>query len=60
MIGDNPAVSSKLPQPFCTTQFGGAYLGDSLRLLKQLPPDSIDLIVTSPPFALTKKTSYGN
>jgi len=27
------------------------YCGDALRLMKDLPSDSIDLIVTDPPFA---------
>lgn len=39
---------------------GASYQGDSRELLKQLPDDSIDLIVTSPPFALQHKKEYGN
>jgi site-specific DNA-methyltransferase (cytosine-N4-specific) len=34
--------------------------GDSRVLLADLPDASIDLIVTSPPFALLRKKSYGN
>ncbi len=34
------------------------YLGDCIELAKKLPKDSIDLIVTSPPYADT--VSYGN
>ena len=30
------------------------YLGDSLELLKQLPDDSIDLVITSPPYSTLK------
>lgn len=46
--------------PLYVTQFGEAYLGDSLALLRVLPPESIDLVVTSPPFALQRKKEYGN
>jgi site-specific DNA-methyltransferase (cytosine-N4-specific) len=47
-------------KPFYNTDFGGAYLGDSLKLMKKLPDSSIDLILTSPPFALTRQKEYGN
>ena len=43
-----------------TTDSGAAYQGDSRELLKELPDDSIDLIVTSPPFALQHQKEYGN
>jgi site-specific DNA-methyltransferase (adenine-specific) len=33
--------------------------GDSLELLKTLPDDSIDLIMTSPPYADQRKSTYG-
>ena len=49
-----------LPNPLYTTDSGAAYLGDSLKLLDQLESDSIDLVLTSPPFALQRKKSYGN
>src|SRR5687768_1180178 len=35
------------------------YLGDSKNILKQLPDNSIDLIVTSPPYADQRKGTYG-
>lgn len=35
------------------------HLGDSKEILKQLPADSIDLIVTSPPYADQRKNTYG-
>jgi site-specific DNA-methyltransferase (adenine-specific) len=35
------------------------YLGDSKSILKQLPSNSIDLIVTSPPYADQRKGTYG-
>lgn len=42
------------------TKLGAAYLGDSLDLLLQVPDENIDLICTSPPFALLRKKEYGN
>ena len=42
------------------TKLGEAYCGDSLDLIKELEDNSVDLIVTSPPFALQRKKSYGN
>ncbi len=42
------------------TNLGAAYLGNSLDLLQQVPNESIDLICTSPPFALVRKKEYGN
>jgi DNA modification methylase len=52
-----PAMTSV---PYYRTEQGEAYLGDSLHLLKELPQHSVNLIVTSPPFALTRKKEYGN
>lgn len=47
-------------QPYFSTNLGAAYLGDSWELLTKLEPNSIDLICTSPPFALLRKKAYGN
>jgi site-specific DNA-methyltransferase (cytosine-N4-specific) len=47
-------------KPLYTTDYGAAYVGDSLELLDQLEADSIDLVITSPPFALQREKSYGN
>lgn len=47
-------------EPFYTTTNGAAYLGDSNELLDELAENAIDLVVTSPPFALQKKKDYGN
>ncbi|WP_375539817.1 DNA-methyltransferase [Cylindrospermum sp. FACHB-282] len=46
--------------PYYTQQHGKAYLGDSLELIKFIADNSINLILTSPPFALTRKKAYGN
>jgi site-specific DNA-methyltransferase (cytosine-N4-specific) len=45
---------------FYTTDFGEAYLGDSLSLLKKIKSNSINLVLTSPPYALHFKKEYGN
>lgn len=50
----------KYNKPFYKTSLGSAHLGDSLKLMKYIPDNSINLIVTSPPFALTSKKEYGN
>jgi site-specific DNA-methyltransferase (cytosine-N4-specific) len=47
-------------EPYFTTEYGKAFLGDSSELMKEIPDDSINLVVTSPPFALTRKKAYGN
>jgi DNA modification methylase len=46
--------------PYNQTDLGTAYWGDSLQLMKNIPDESIDLICTSPPFALIRKKEYGN
>ena len=43
-----------------STKSGSAYCGDSRELLKHLPDSSLDLVMTSPPFALQRQKSYGN
>lgn len=47
-------------KPYYTQTYGAAYLGDSLELLKSIKDCSVNLILTSPPFALTRKKEYGN
>lgn len=47
-------------KPFYATAFGAAYLGDSLELLRKIPDSSVNLVVTSPPYALHFKKEYGN
>ena len=46
--------------PYYTQNNGAVYLGDSLELIKFIDDNSINLILTSPPFALTRKKEYGN
>ena len=42
------------------TRLGCQLCGDSRELMAKLPDDCIDLVMTSPPFALLRKKSYGN
>jgi DNA modification methylase len=55
-------VTELLPhrQPLYRTNWGAAYLTDSLPWLKEIADESIDLVVTSPPYALEFKKEYGN
>jgi site-specific DNA-methyltransferase (cytosine-N4-specific) len=46
--------------PYYSTDFGDAYLADSLELLKAIPDEAINAVVTSPPYALHFKKEYGN
>lgn len=47
-------------KPLYRTKFGKLFQGDSLDVLAQMPAASVDLIVTSPPYALHFKKEYGN
>ena len=56
---------SKLPfvkgyEPYYHTDFGIAYLADSLELMKAIPDKHVSLVMTSPPYALQFKKEYGN
>ncbi|MGB7748318.1 MAG: DNA methyltransferase, partial [Verrucomicrobiia bacterium] len=46
--------------PAYLTNWGTAYCGDSLELLAALPDSSVNLVLTSPPFALQREKEYGN
>ncbi|MFC3982714.1 DNA-methyltransferase [Streptosporangium jomthongense] len=43
-----------------TTEVGAQLCGESQSLLAELPPESVDLFITSPPFPLLRKKAYGN
>src|SRR5438093_7502811 len=47
-------------QPIYSTRDGRAYLGNSLDIMRESPSESVNLVITSPPFALRRKKSYGN
>lgn len=49
-----------LIKPMYRTNLGAAYNGDSLVLLRQLEDNSVDLVITSPPYALQRQKEYGN
>lgn len=49
-----------MPDFAYSTSLGLMYYGDSLDLLRSYDDESINLIVTSPPFALTRVKAYGN
>lgn len=56
----HPSLLLNTRDPFYETPFGAAFAGDSLDLLRSLPKESIDLVVTSPPYALHFQKEYGN
>lgn len=47
-------------EPIYQTELGAMFCGDSLELMRELPDNSVDLVVTSPPYALHFKKEYGN
>ena len=53
-------LNGKLPSLFHRTSLGRVYHGDSLDVMKARAPASVALVMTSPPFALTRKKDYGN
>jgi site-specific DNA-methyltransferase (cytosine-N4-specific) len=42
------------------TPLGRAFAGDSLDYIRDQSDESVDLVITSPPFALLREKSYGN
>jgi site-specific DNA-methyltransferase (cytosine-N4-specific) len=49
-----------LVKAYHETKGGVIVLGDSLEYMAGIRPESVDLIVTSPPFGLVRKKDYGN
>jgi DNA modification methylase len=49
-----------LPAAYFRTAFGAAYRGKAEELLPKLAAESVNLIFTSPPYALHFKKEYGN
>jgi DNA modification methylase len=57
---DHPAdLVSGVPLVY-RTELGAAYSGDAMDLLRSVPDASVNLVVTSPPYALHFKKEYGN
>lgn len=53
-------LPTMIAEPAYTTPLGSAFCGDSLELLKTLGEGTVNLVVTSPPFALLREKTYGN
>lgn len=47
-------------KPSYSTPLGAMIQADSHKVLQAIPACSVDLVLTSPPFALTRKKEYGN
>jgi DNA modification methylase len=47
-------------KPVFSTHYGEAFAADSMQALQAFAPESVDLVVTSPPFALLREKDYGN
>jgi site-specific DNA-methyltransferase (cytosine-N4-specific) len=59
-IGPSVAKLVGKRRPAYKTNWGAAYAGDSLEVLRAIPGESVDLVLTSPPYALEFKKEYGN
>lgn len=46
--------------PAYSTASGAIFNINAIEMLRAMPGDSVDLVMTSPPFALTRKKEYGN
>ena len=46
--------------PYYTTESGTAYLNNALEVLRDMPDNSVNVVITSPPYALHFKKEYGN
>jgi site-specific DNA-methyltransferase (cytosine-N4-specific) len=53
-------MATKASRYFLQTKLGKIFHGDSYQFMTELPSNSVDLIITSPPFGLTRKKEYGN
>jgi site-specific DNA-methyltransferase (cytosine-N4-specific) len=53
-------VSRRSARPAYSTALGSMYVHDSLAALRSMPEGSVNLAVTSPPYALEFKKEYGN
>jgi DNA modification methylase len=57
---DSNIPSVKGIEAYYQTDFGVAYLADSLEVMKAIPDNYANLVITSPPYALHFKKEYGN
>jgi site-specific DNA-methyltransferase (cytosine-N4-specific) len=56
----HPRLLLGAQDPDYMTDLGAAYVGDALGYLRALPERSVNLVVTSPPYALHFQKEYGN
>jgi len=57
-VVDVAAILTK--ESLYTTPYGSAILGDSHKLMRRIPAKTVNLVFTSPPYALHFKKEYGN
>ncbi len=53
-------ATGKPRRPVFRTPQGASYLGDAYELINGIPDGTVTAIITSPPYALTRKKEYGN
>lgn len=58
--GSHPSTLAPKSKPLYQTSLGAAFVADSLPFMKRLPDESVDLVLTSPPYALQFQKEYGN
>jgi len=58
--GSHPQLLVPTLTPYYTTASGAAYLQDARQVLARIPDGSVNLVLTSPPYALHFKKEYGN
>ncbi|MBI5637835.1 MAG: site-specific DNA-methyltransferase [Nitrospinae bacterium] len=56
----NNFLKTKGLEPFYATKYGYAFHDDVITFLENIKDNSVNLIITSPPFALKRKKEYGN
>jgi site-specific DNA-methyltransferase (cytosine-N4-specific) len=56
----NVADLLRTHRPLYETEAGAAFVGDASQFMTLLPAGSVNLVVTSPPYALHFKKEYGN
>ena len=57
---EHPARILSSQTPLYETTRGAAFVGDSLELMREIEDETVDLVVTSPPYALHFEKEYGN